>query len=64
MTKLQFIVYNLRRSTSVLSLIVENSKENIDDELFLKESFEAIAHEVQRLKELIAILSNIPNDCL
>lgn len=53
------IIRDLRNSACILSLIVENSAKIIKDERFLKDSFEAINDEVERVKKLISLVKSI-----
>lgn len=60
-----FIIHDLKNLATTLSLIVENSAKNIKNETFLKQSFEAINNEVEKMQKMIDALSAIPMDiCL
>ncbi|KPJ64448.1 MAG: hypothetical protein AMJ45_05700, partial [Syntrophobacter sp. DG_60] len=54
-----FIIHDLKNLATTLSLIVENSVKNIKNETFLKQSFEAINNEVEKMQKMIDALSAI-----
>lgn len=57
-----FVIHDLRRSISFLSLFAENLVKRFGGDPFLKESSEAIANEIKRVRELIDTISNLPHD--
>jgi len=57
-----FVIHDLKNAAATLSLIVENSIKNIKNKTFLRQSFEAINKEVEKMKRLIDTFSTIPGD--
>lgn len=55
-----FVVHDLKNSASVLSLIVENSVSRIKNEVFLRQSFEAISDEIKKMNKLIGTFLHLP----
>lgn len=57
-----FVVHDLRRSLSFLSLFAENLVKRFGEDPFLKESSEAITNEIKKVRGLIDTLSKLPHD--
>lgn len=54
-----FITHDLKNSTSILTLVVRNCLEKIKGDEFLERSFEAISNEVEKMRQLMDIFSNL-----
>jgi putative PEP-CTERM system histidine kinase len=55
-----FILHDLKNATSMLSLIVQNAEEHIDNTDFQKDAIKAIANTAEKMKAIMGKLENLP----
>jgi putative PEP-CTERM system histidine kinase len=55
-----FILHDLKNATSMLSLIVQNAEEHIDNPEFQRDAIKAISNTSEKMKEIIGKLKALP----
>ncbi len=55
-----FIIHDLKNATSMLSLIVQNAEEHIDNPAFQRDAIKAISNTSEKIKGIIGKLKNLP----
>ena len=57
-----FVLHDLKNSVSMLSLIVQNASQNMDDPEFREDILKTIAKTIENMKELMARMSTLPRE--
>lgn len=55
-----FILHDLKNATSMLSLIVQNAEEHIEDPDFQKDAIKAVSNTSEKINAIIGKLNNLP----
>ena len=55
-----FIIHDLKNAASMLSLIVQNAEEHIDNPEFQRDAIKAVANSSDKIKHIIEKLKNLP----
>jgi putative PEP-CTERM system histidine kinase len=55
-----FIIHDLKNAASVLSLVVQNAGEHMDNPKFQRDAMDSVAHSTERIQDLIHKLKEFP----